>query len=79
MSTTTPSAALVPVVPVFTDTERLALAGFLAGRCRSGRPSAHLWMADEPRSFGEHDARGDVPVAGRGASTVRQKAAGRPR
>ncbi len=30
MTTTTPSAALVPVQPVFTDAERLALAGFLA-------------------------------------------------
>ena len=30
MPTTTPSAALVPTVPVFTNTERLALAGFLA-------------------------------------------------
>jgi hypothetical protein len=30
MSTTNPSAALVPVTPVFTNTERLALAGFLA-------------------------------------------------
>ncbi len=29
--TTTPSAALIPVAPVFTNTERLALAGFLAG------------------------------------------------
>jgi site-specific recombinase XerD len=29
--TTTPSTALIPVVPVFTNTERLALAGFLAG------------------------------------------------
>ena len=28
---TMPSAALVPVTPVFTNTERLALAGFLAG------------------------------------------------
>jgi len=26
-----PSAALIPVAPVFTNTERLALAGFLAG------------------------------------------------
>ena len=26
-----PAAALSPVVPVFTSTERLALAGFLAG------------------------------------------------
>ena len=31
MATTIPSAALVPVAPVFTGTERLALAGFLAG------------------------------------------------
>jgi hypothetical protein len=31
MTATTPSDALVPVVPVFTNTERLALAGFLAG------------------------------------------------
>jgi integrase len=28
---TTPSAALVPATPVFTNTERLALAGYLAG------------------------------------------------
>jgi integrase/recombinase XerD len=31
MATTTPSTALVPVAPVFTNTEQLALAGFLAG------------------------------------------------
>ena len=31
MATTTPSIALVPATPVFTTTERLALAGFLAG------------------------------------------------
>ena len=31
MTTTNPPAALVPVAPVFTNTERLALAGFLAG------------------------------------------------
>jgi len=31
MATTIPSAALVPVTPVFTNAERLALAGFLAG------------------------------------------------
>ena len=30
MATTTPSAALVPVTLMFTNTERLALAGFLA-------------------------------------------------
>ena len=31
MTTTTCSAALIPAAPVFTNTERLALAGFLAG------------------------------------------------
>jgi hypothetical protein len=31
MATTIPSAALVSVAPVFTNAERLALAGFLAG------------------------------------------------
>jgi len=31
MTTTTTSAALIPVAPVFTNTEWLALAGFLAG------------------------------------------------
>ena len=31
MTTTPVSAALVPITPVFTNTERLALAGFLAG------------------------------------------------
>lgn len=31
MAITIPSTALVPVAPVFTGTERLALAGFLAG------------------------------------------------
>jgi hypothetical protein len=30
IATTIASAALVPVTPVFTNTERLALAGFLA-------------------------------------------------
>jgi integrase/recombinase XerD len=31
MTATTSPAALIPVVPVFTNTQRLALAGFLAG------------------------------------------------
>jgi integrase/recombinase XerD len=31
MTATTPSAAFVPTPPVFTNAERLALAGFLAG------------------------------------------------
>jgi site-specific recombinase XerD len=31
MATVTPSAALIPVTPVFSTAERLAVAGFLAG------------------------------------------------
>ena len=31
MATTIPSTALVPITPVFSNSERLALAGFLAG------------------------------------------------
>jgi hypothetical protein len=31
MTTTATTAALVPIQPAFTDPERLALAGFLAG------------------------------------------------
>ena len=31
MTTATPSAALATILPAFTDAERLALAGFLAG------------------------------------------------
>jgi hypothetical protein len=41
MATTTPSAALVPVAHVFTNTERLAVAGFLAGYGLLGREVAH--------------------------------------
>src|SRR5258707_3900287 len=42
MATTTPSAALVPVTPVFTNTERLALAGFLAGYSGPTRQASGL-------------------------------------
>jgi hypothetical protein len=42
MTTTTPSAALIPVAPVFTSTERLALAGFLAGYSGLAREAGPL-------------------------------------
>jgi integrase/recombinase XerD len=42
MATTIPSAALVPVTSVFTNTERLALAGFLAGYSGMTRPAYEL-------------------------------------
>src|ERR1039458_4987555 len=44
MATTTPSAALVPVAPVFTNTERLALAGFLAGYSGLTRQAYELYL-----------------------------------
>ena len=40
--TTTAPAVLIPVAPVFTDTERLALAGFLAGYSGLTRQSYEL-------------------------------------
>ena len=41
MTITTPSAALVPVAPVFTNTERLALAGFWpAMAARPAKPTS---------------------------------------
>ena len=48
MATTTPSAALVPVAPVFTNTERLALAGFLAAYSSLTRQAYELDL----RQFG---------------------------
>jgi hypothetical protein len=42
MATTISSAALVPVTSVFTNTERLALAGFLAGYCALTRQAYEL-------------------------------------
>ncbi len=42
MTTTTSPAALVPGAPVFTNTERLALAGFLAGHSGLTREAYEL-------------------------------------
>jgi integrase/recombinase XerD len=42
MTTTPVSAALVPTAPVFSNTERLALAGFLAGYNGLTRPAYEL-------------------------------------
>ena len=60
MATITPSAALVPVAPVFTNTERLALARFLA--VYGSRPSSRT--------------RPCKPVAGQNASDFSNGAAG---
>src|SRR5262245_44611781 len=42
MTATTTSAALVPIQPAFSDAERLALAGFLAGYCSLTREAYAL-------------------------------------
>ncbi len=68
MATTTTSAALVPVTPVFSDTERLALAGFLAAYSGLTRQADELdlrqyaaWLPAAPaapvrRQAGRHRA-----------------------
>lgn len=44
MATTTPSTTLVPTAPAFTDTERLALTGFLTGYCGPDQPGLRTGM-----------------------------------
>ena len=86
MTTSTPSVALVPVVPVFTTAERLALAGFLAGysgltrqayeldlrQCASwcGQRGLHLFQARRPDI--ECFAR-DLEARGRARATVTRR------
>ena len=49
MTATIPSTALATVQPVFTDSERLALAGFLAGyRGRPARPTPWTCASSPP-------------------------------
>ncbi len=44
MASAIPSAALVPVAPVFSISERLALAGFLAGYSGLTRQACELGL-----------------------------------
>jgi integrase len=55
--TTTPSAALIPVVPVFTNTERLALAGFLAGYSGLTRQAYELDLRQYASWYHQHHLR----------------------
>ena len=57
MATTIPSAALVPVAPVFTTTERLALAGFLAGYSGLTRQSCELHLRQYAAWCQQHQLR----------------------
>jgi integrase/recombinase XerD len=61
MATKTPSTALIPVAPVFTNTERLALAGFLAGYSGPTREAYELdlrqyasWCHQHPCGCSRH-------------------------
>ena len=48
MATTFPSAALVPVTPVFSTAERLAFVGFMAGYSGLTRQAYELDCASTP-------------------------------
>src|SRR5438552_15307592 len=57
MTTTTSPAALVPVAPVFTNTERLALAGFLAGYSGLTRQAYELDLRQYASWCSQHHLR----------------------
>jgi integrase/recombinase XerD len=86
MTITTPSAALMPAAPVFSNTERLALAGFLAGYSGLTREAYgldlrqfaswchqhHLRLFSVRRSDIEYFAR-DLEARGRARATVTRR------
>jgi integrase/recombinase XerD len=86
MTTTIPSAALVPVTPLFSNAERLALAGFLAGyngltrvayeldlrQFASWCQQHHLHLFQVRRADIENFAR-DLEARGRARATVRRR------
>jgi site-specific recombinase XerD len=86
MTTTTSPAALVPVAPVFTNTERLALAGFLAGysgltheaydldlrQYASWCHQHHLRLFQARRADIEYFAR-DLETRGRARATITRR------
>jgi site-specific recombinase XerD len=57
MATTIPSAALVPMTPVFSNTERLALAGFLAGYSGLTRQAYELDLRQYAAWCHQHQVR----------------------
>ena len=87
MTTTTSPAALAPVAPVFTNTERLALAGFLAGYSGLTRQAyeldlrqyanschqRHLRLFQARRADIECFAR-DLETRGRARATITRRA-----
>ena len=57
MATTIPSTALVPVAPVFSSTERLVLAGFLAGYSGLTRQAYELGLRQYASWCQQHQLR----------------------
>src|ERR1051326_6119148 len=86
MATTTPSASLVPVTPVFINTERLALAGFLAGYSGLTRQAYELDLRQYATWCQQHQIRffaarradiecfaRDLEARGRARATITQR------
>ncbi len=61
-----PSTALMPVAPVFTNTERLALAGFLAGYSGLTHEADELDLRQFASWCHNHHLRGASAGAGAG-------------
>jgi site-specific recombinase XerD len=86
MTTTIPSAALVPVAPVFNNTERLALAGFLAGYSGLTRQAYELDLRQYVSWCSQHHLRlfqarradiecfaRDLEIRGRARATITRR------
>jgi hypothetical protein len=86
MTTTTSPAALVPVAPVFTNTERLALAGFLAGYSGLTRQAYELDLRQYAGWCSQHHLRlfqarradiecfaRDLEIRGRARATITRR------
>jgi len=86
LTTTTTSAALVPAGPVFSDQERLALAGFLAGYSGLTREAYALRLRQYAARCHHHDLRlfavrradiecfgRDLEAAGKARATVTRR------
>jgi len=61
MATTTPSTVLVPITPVFSPAERLALAGFLAAYSGLTRQAYELDLRQFASWCQQHQLRLSVP------------------
>ena len=62
MTTAAPSTALATIQPAFTNAERLALAGFLAGYRGLTRDAGQRWRA-LPHWTGHDYPTSDLPAA----------------